>query len=381
MSRAFHARHTFAAAVLVACAIVTLPAVGSAQGRVPPLKLITAAPATGTACANVAPRTAVANPDTAAARRLASEGTDAALLGDPATARARLEQAVNSAPRMEELEYQLGRLYEEQGDNSAAAQSYCRFLALATTATDSTEARRRLDGLSGQTEEASSVVAVQLRTGAAYARRGEFAAAAGAFQAATNQSPNLAEAYHDQAAAMVAQGNLDAGRELLQRYISLRPGAPDAQDVRRQLGLLERTRFSPATAFGSGLLPGGGQLYTRRYVMGALVAAAAAGGVVVALGEETEIRTVTGVDPNGIPYQYEAAFTERPNLVTGLAIAGGATLLGAIEAWWWSDRGQSAAKRLSTDTAEELRSDAEVGRANSVELVPSGRGLAVRISW
>ncbi|HLV26142.1 MAG TPA: hypothetical protein VKZ41_07495, partial [Gemmatimonadales bacterium] len=66
---------------------------------------------------------------------------------------------------------------------------------------------------------------------------------------------------------------------------------------------------------------------------------------------------------------------------TGLAIAGGATLLGAIEAWWWSDRGQSAAKRLSTDTAEELRSDAEVGRANSVELVPSGRGLAVRISW
>jgi tetratricopeptide (TPR) repeat protein len=376
-----HARRASLAAVLAACALTILPAAADAQGRVPPLGLITAAPASATSCANVSPRPAVANPDTVAARRLATEGSDAALLGDVATARARLEEAVRSAPMMEDLEYQLGRLYEEQGDASAAAQSYCRYLALASTASDSTEARRRLEGLSGQTEEAASVVTVQLRTGAAYARRGEFMNAAGAFQAATNQSPNLAEGYHDQAAALVAAGRLDEGRELLERYVRLRPSAPDGQDVRRQIRLLERTRYSPAAALGSGLIPGGGQFYTRRYVMGALVAAAAAGGVVVALEEESEIRTVTGVDDNGIPYQYEARFTERPNLVMGLGITAGAALLGAIEAWWWSDRGQNAAKQLSRDTAAELRGGGSAGNESAVRIAPDRRGLALRVFW
>src|SRR5690606_3237097 len=194
--------------------------------------------------------------------------------------------------------------------------------------------------------------------------------------------PNLAEAYHDQASALVAAGRLLEGRDLLARYIELRPSAPNIGDVRRQLRTLDRARYSPATALGAGLIPGGGQFYTGRYLPGIVVAAATAGGVFYAIREETEIRTVTGVDPNGIPYQYEAAFSERPNLVAGLGIAAGATLLGALEAWWWTDRGQSAAQRLSRETANALRQNS-ASRALRIEPFGgrTGAGLAMNVTW
>lgn len=285
---------------------------------------------------------------------------------------------------MEDLEYQLGRLYEDQGDASAALEAYCRYLTLAPTAADSSEARRRLAGLSGSSSDASSEVTVRLRTGATYAERGEFLAAAAAFEAATVLAPSMAEAYHDQASVLVAAGQLEQGRVLLERYLQMRPAAPNAAEAQRQLRLLERTGYSPATALGAGILPAGGQFYTGQYILGAVIAAATAGGVVYALDTEQEIRTVTGVDPNGVPYQYEAAFTERPNLLTGLGIAAGATIFGAIEAWWWADRGQSAARQLSRETASALRGSP--GRSSSAPRLspfsgPRGSGIALKVSW
>lgn len=355
----------------------------SAQGRVPPLRLVTAAPAAAPSCASVAPRPLPTRADTAGARRLASEGTDAALLGDAATARAKLEEAVHRAPQLEDLEYQLARLYEEQGDANAAAASYCRYLALARTAADSAEARRRLEGLSASEEAApSEAAAVRLRTGAAYARRGEFLAAASAFEQAIAQSPTWAEVHHDRAAALVAAGQLSQARVALERYLELRPGGPEATEVRRQLRTLARARYEPASALTFGVFPGGGQFYTGRPVLGALVGIVTASGVLLALNEEREPRIVTGVDPNGFPYQYETLVKTRPNLAVGVGVAVGATLLGALEAWWWSERGQSAAAQLSRETADALR---ETPRSSALRVTPvagpTGGGIALSLRW
>lgn len=371
-----------AAAVALAIASVA----GGAQ-EMRPLTLLTSAPQAG-ACDGIARRAVGSAPDTVAARRLASEGADAALLGNAALARARLERAATLAPGLDDIEYQLGRLYEEQGDVTAATASYCRYLYFAPTAADSSEARRRLAGLSGSAEEATSDIIVQLRTGAAYARRGEFSAAASAFRTATVRSPNLAEAYHDQAVVMIAAGNRQQGRDLLDQYLELRPAARNAAQVREQVRILDRARFAPGTALGTGLLPGGGQLYERRFLAGGVIALAAAGATVFAVLQEDEIRTVTGVDGAGNPYSYEARFVERPNLAVGLGAAAGITVLGAVEAWWWANRGQRRASQLSTRTAQSLRSGGSASdRADAGDLrlrpfaTASGAGLVLSRSW
>src|SRR5690606_36000023 len=75
---------TAAAVLLASASLVAFPGAAEGQGRVPPLTLITTAPASASSCAGVTPRPMASRPDTAAARRLASEGSDAALLGDAA---------------------------------------------------------------------------------------------------------------------------------------------------------------------------------------------------------------------------------------------------------------------------------------------------------
>jgi hypothetical protein len=89
---------------------------------------------------------------------------------------------------------------------------------------------------------------------------------------------------------------------------------------------------SATTAFFLGLLPGGGQFYTKQPVLGAVVLAGAAGGVVLAIQSRTVTRDTTFSGPFGGTYPGTYTQTQHPNLVLGAAVAGGVTLFGAIEA-------------------------------------------------
>ncbi len=349
--------------------------------EVEPIRLPRAGDAGSAPCAAVQPRPRRAGADTSAARRLAESGADAALLGDLRVARDRVEQAAVLNPDADDITYQLARLHEEAGDAAAARVELCRYLALAPTAADSADATRRLTALGGDATPRSpnESADVQFRTGVAYAARREYPAAAGSFAAAAVAAPDWADAHIGHAAALVARGDHAAALAPLRRAAELRTDPAERSMLHRQLRVLDRARLSPGAAFGLGLIPGGGQFYTGRPVFGAVIIAGAAGGGVLAMQSEETTRTFIGIDANGFEYEYTLPVRVYENRALGIAIAAGATVLGALEALGYAARAQRAASRLTRGTAAAL------GGPAGASLVPwsSGRelGIAVRLAW
>lgn len=369
------------AAIATGATIAALGVTGplAAQG-VEPIRLTRTTQAGSGSCASVAARPAPARADTSAARRLAESGADAALLGDVGAAREQFERAAALNPRAPDITYQLARLHEEAGDGAAARRELCRYLTLAPSAADSSDATRRLAALGDDTPRAPNENAdVQYRTGVAYAARSDFASAARSFAAAGVAAPDWSDAHVGHAAALVAMGNHAAAMVPLRRAYALRPDPADRAMTERQLRVLERARLSPTNALALGVIPGGGQFYGDRPFLGALVlATAAGGGVLTVLGEDV-LRTFVATDANGFEYEYVLEVREYPQRNLGIGIAAGATLLGAIEAFAHASRARGAAERLTRGTAAALRAPAEA----SVAPWTNGRdlGIAVRIDW
>lgn len=161
------------------------------------------------------------------------------------------------------------------------------------------------------------------------------------------------------------------------RFLALQPNAPEAPDVRRRVAALtyELTPRqamvaappsppSPGGALALGIIiPGGGQYYTRRPVLGLLVTAATAGAVFYGLQQKTVTEMVSATDPNGHTYQYPVSRTERPNVGVGIGAAAGISLLAALEAYGHAH----AASRL-------------VSTARALHVESTGRALALGVS-
>jgi tetratricopeptide (TPR) repeat protein len=79
-----------------------------------------------------------------AARELAERAQQAAILGDRASAREQLRQAVALDARDADLAYQLARANDAAGAAADAASEYCRFLSLSPNAAEAAEARERI---------------------------------------------------------------------------------------------------------------------------------------------------------------------------------------------------------------------------------------------
>jgi hypothetical protein len=174
------------------------------------------------------------------------------------------------------------------------------------------------------------------------------------------------------------------------RFLSLRPTAPEAEDVGRRVASLSyelsprtavagirRPRLAPGGAFAYGLLfPGSGQYYTHRPVAGLLVTTATAGALYYAFRKEKRASQVTriGVDPFGNSYEYQDVVTNRetPHVKTGLLAAVGVSLIAAIEASVYARRVNDAEKQ-SGQRVEKPR--AELG----MTALRVGTGVGVRI--
>jgi len=157
------------------------------------------------------------------------------------------------------------------------------------------------------------------------------------FTHAIDLQPAWADAYFDRGLARELQGDRDQAMSDLEVYVRLKPAADDRQAVNSRIASLRRVAYSPGQAFALGLIiPGAGQLYTRRVGWGIAVLAATGGAVGYALAEQTTTTTKqqTATDPFGNPYTYTATLQgkQRPGLVPGLAAAGALDLIGAIEA-------------------------------------------------
>ena len=161
------------------------------------------------------------------------------------------------------------------------------------------------------------------------------------------------------------------------RFLSLAPEGAEAAEARERIAVLAPParanapvtvtgRLSPTRALSLGLvIPGAGQFYTGRPVVGAVAFGAAAAGVACAMTQRTTFTTSeqTATDPFGNPYTYTArqAVNTRPCLVPGLAIAGSIAVAAAIEAY---------------SHVRELNADRRV----AVDLYPRGGSLALQVT-
>jgi tetratricopeptide (TPR) repeat protein len=295
------------------------------------------------------------------ARRLFAQGQEAAVVGDHRAARDLFQQAAQLNPADERVPYYLGRSLEELRQPREAAAQYCRYIALAPTGFDADDVRGRLDRLAtggGGTVTPTAAVtsaagrrsaaATRFRTAVELADRGKPTEAERAFDDVIRQLPNAAEAYYDRGVLRATRRDFGAAAGDFDRYLALRPDADDAPAVRERLGLLRRAATSPGTALMGGVVvPGFGQFYTGRPVLGLVVAGGVGGGIAYALTRSPEQRTIVYNAEYGGTYTETHTVQVRRHLGVGLAIAGGSALLGAVEGYAFAQRRRAQAARFA----------------------------------
>lgn len=280
-----------------------------------------------------------------------------------------MRQASAVDPANPDLAYQLARAQEAIGANDAAATEYCRFLALAPSAPEAPEVRDRIAALTRNSQTTvSEKIMTPFRTGVTAYEAGRYAQAEIAFSSAIALQPDWADAYYDRALANAARGRRDLAIVDLQRYLRLRPEAEDRAAVITRISNLRGGTLSPTAALGLGLvIPGAGQMYTGRKVLGVVTLAAAGGALAYALKTDpvTKEFVVNPTDPFGNPLPpFIDRRTEigRPHLVPGLATLGAIAGVAAIEAFVHARRVNASEQRFGAG------------------LVPLSDGLALRVT-
>jgi tetratricopeptide (TPR) repeat protein len=267
------------------------------------------------------------------ANRLATLGQESSIEGDHRAARDLFKQAATLDPRDASLAYRLGREYEDLQQRDVAVHEYCRYLSLVPHATDAAQIGDRVAKLlPGGTLAHGNAVVTQFKLAIASYDARSFGTAADQFDSVVTGAPALSAGVYDRGLAHDQDGDAAAAIHDYSSYLQLEPGALDAAAVRARMQQLRHGIPSATTAFFLGLLPSGGQFYTNQPVLGAVVLAGAAGGVVLAIQSRTVTRDTTFVGPFGGTYPGTYTQTQHPNLVLGAAVAGGVTLFGAIEA-------------------------------------------------
>ena len=357
-----------AGALLCTFALPLSASIVQGQGR-PPLKRGLPVVAPRPVCPTTPAGKSSTEQQKRAARELAQRAQQSAILGDRNAARDQLQQAAAMDPTNPELAYQLARAQEALGATEPATAEYCRFVALAPNAPEAAEVRERLAGLTRNTQATvSDKVLAPFRTGVTAYEAGRFAQAATSFGAAIALQPDWADAYYDRALANAARGQRELAIVDLQQYLRLRPEADDRAAVISRINGLRGGPLSPTAALGLGLvIPGAGQMYTGRRVLGIVTLAAAGGAVSYALksGPVTKEFVVNPTDPFGNPlppFVETRTETGRPHLTSGLATAGVIAGVAAIEAFIHARRVNAGEQRFGA------------------AVVPFGDGLALRVT-
>lgn len=316
------------------------------------------------------------------ATQLISDGQDAALQGEHATARDAFAKAAVLVPSNARLAYYLGREHEALNDNVAAVKEYCRYLSLATEASDGDEVRGRIVRLTPASELARLEEArANFQSGIALLRRQQYAAADSVFGAVATSVPNAPEPYFNRALSRAARGERVIAMQDFEKYLELSPRSADQTTVRAAMSRLPDRVYGPGQAFGSGLLvPGLGQMNTGRPVLGVVVLGAVAGAAGLAWQQQEKMETQTFTDPFGNPYTDTVTKVTRPYLVAGLATAGAVWALAAFESSAYARRSRSRAAAI---IAREGGTPAQGPRTLGLSVMPLrgdrvGVGLAIR---
>jgi tetratricopeptide (TPR) repeat protein len=344
------AHRTAAGALLVVAAVFSTR---RADAQELALKRAAVRPRPG-ACVQLAPPRQPAGDQRDEARQRATLAQEAAIVGNQRAARDQFARAAQLDPTSEEIAYQYGRALEDAGTPTEALREYCRYLSLAPTGSDAADVRARVAALTPAAPAASSVdpAAPQFRAGLAAYDRADYAGAVRGFSTALLEAPSWADAYYNRGLAYLGIRDETRAAADLRRYLELKPDASDGVTVLNRLQLIERPApFTPSGALARGLIPGLGQVYTRRPVLGVGVLAAFVGGATVAAQQRRTVRDVVidtffiNIANQRVPYKDTITVKEitYPNRALGAAIAGGVTAAAALEAFYYARRVRAAA--------------------------------------
>jgi tetratricopeptide (TPR) repeat protein len=315
---------------IVASLVVAPPAISGAQSL--PLKRPALTPVAVACPVFPAPPTPVRE-QVAEANRLATLGQESSLEGDHRAARDLFSQAAGLDPQEASLAYRLGREEEELGQRQEAVHEYCRYLSLAPGASDAAQITGRIvQLLPAEVMVRGNDVVSAFQSGVVAFDARDWRDAIAAFTKAETQDTALTAAVYDRGVAYDLNGDAAAAIQDYSSYLRRDPLASDTDQVRARVDALRSSIPSPGAAFALGLLPGGGQFYTRQPILGVVVIAGIAGGVVFALQSRTVTRDTTFTDPFGGTYPGTYNQTQHPDIAIGAGVAGGVLLLGALEA-------------------------------------------------
>lgn len=296
------------------------------------------------------------NPEVA---RLTNAATQAMLLGDQDGALEFLNRAVRVDSTAAEALYLRSRIRLERGQAEGAAGDLCQYLRLDPSGGSAPEAISRLEEAADQGVGEDFYTA--FATGTRMYDEGQLEAAERAFSTVVDARPQAAAAVYNRGLVRALLERPGPARADLERYLALEPGAANADAVRRYLAILAADDGpGPNRALIAGtLIPGAGQFYTRRPLMGTLVFGAAAGAVTAGyLAERTTIRCRVA-NPEGAcpPDQIASTATARPYLPLAIGVAAGVAIGAAIEASLYASRQQS--ERYDPPVVSALRSGIE----------------------
>jgi tetratricopeptide (TPR) repeat protein len=313
--------------------------------------------------------------DSEGAARLINAATQAMLLGDLDGALDFLDRALLLDPTAAEAVYLRARILQGQGASDAAVAALCHYLRLDPSSASAQDVRRRLDD--ARDAGAAQPLLDIYRRALALEREGRLTEAEAAFTELLSARSAAAVARYNRAIVRSALGRHDAAREDLLAYLELDPTAPDAAEVRQFVGpgpvaaASAAPRASAAFLVGA-LVPGGGQYYTGRPGLGAVVTVLAGGAVAAGiLHERTTIRCLDALATVCPEELISSRDTDRPLLLPAVGVAAGLALVAAIEA--------ASHVRRTAGPREASRP----GTVGSARLLPSGSlyydGAALRI--
>ncbi|MEP6780222.1 MAG: tetratricopeptide repeat protein [Gemmatimonadaceae bacterium] len=287
--------------------------------------------------------------DNAEARRLAAAGQEAALIGDQTAARDAFAKAAALNPGDDRIAYDLGRANEELADSLSAVGEYCRYLTLSPAGREAADVRARLLRLvpKGAAQSAQELLST-FRLGLFLYDSAKYDAAERAFDDVVHKAPSASEGYFNRGLMRAAIGRRAESLKDFEAYLAAVPAAEDRVDVTRTIATLRRPVYGEGTAFARGIVPGFGQFYTGRPVLGVVVLAGVVASAGLGIYQKTSEKTIAYVDPNNVPAPYTQQFTERPYLLPGIAAAVGLTLGAALEAVFYAKRSGRGADVLQS---------------------------------
>jgi tetratricopeptide (TPR) repeat protein len=369
-------RQCIRSSVVLTGLLLAVTAEGSAQ-LAPKRTLAATAPQGCAALVRPLPPAGAVSDDTTTLR-LISNGQEASLQGEHATARDAFADAAKRSPSNADLAYYLGRAHEQLSATTDAVKEYCRYLQLKPNARDADEVQGRIVRLTPQSQLAQvNEARANFSSGVALLERRQYIAADSMFGSILTQLPNTPELYYNRALSRAARGERALAIEDFQKYFDLAGNPPDRTAINSAMARMQDRVFGTSQALGSGLvLPGLGQMSTGRPFLGVAVLGAVAGAIVWGMTEKQGFEVTTFQDPFGNPYVDSLPTTTKPYLAVAAGTAGLLWLGSAYEAMTYASRTRARAESIiRIGVAGSDATDAFVG----VSLSGARAGVRLRL--